>query len=143
MKQYSYKINGENYDVEIAEICGQKAQVKVNGMNFDVEFHGELKTLDNVEFVESQPVAKVEKVEVVAEPTAPQAGTPVTSPLPGVVTKILVKTGQNVKKGDTLAVLEAMKMENNIQAENDGIVTSVCCKPGDSVMEGDTLVTIQ
>ena len=70
------------------------------------------------------------------------AGTPVKAPLPGVVAKVLVAQGQAVKKGDTVLVLEAMKMENNITAENDGTVSGICVAPGDSVMEGATLVTI-
>ena len=58
------------------------------------------------------------------------------------VTKVLVSAGQAVKKGDTVVVLEAMKMENNITAECDGKVTGVCVAAGDSVLEGTTLVTI-
>ena len=69
-------------------------------------------------------------------------GTPVAAPLPGVVTKVLVAAGQAVKKGDTVVVLEAMKMENNITAECDGKITGICVAAGDSVLEGTTLVTI-
>ena len=58
------------------------------------------------------------------------------------VTKVLVSAGQAVKKGDTVVVLEAMKMENNITAECDGKVTGICVAAGDSVLEGTTLVTI-
>lgn len=64
------------------------------------------------------------------------------APLPGVVAKILVSVGQAVKKGETVLVLEAMKMENNIAAEADGKITGICVAAGDSVMEGTTLVTI-
>ena len=58
------------------------------------------------------------------------------------MTKILVSPGQAVKKGETVLVLEAMKMENNIAAETDGKVTGICVSVGDSVMEGTTLVTV-
>ena len=77
-------------------------------------------------------------------PSASEAGkgNPVKAPLPGVVTKILVKAGQAVKKGENILVLEAMKMENNITAENDGTVTAVCVNSGDSVLEGTVLLTI-
>lgn len=64
------------------------------------------------------------------------------APLPGVVAKILVSVGQAVKKGETVLVLEAMKMENNITVEADGKITGICVAAGDSVMEGTTLVTI-
>ena len=92
------------------------------------------------------PVAAAPKAE--SAPAAPAAkgaagaGEPVNAPLPGVVTKVLVAAGQAVKKGDTVVVLEAMKMENNITAECDGKVTGVCVAAGDSVLEGTTLVTI-
>ena len=74
--------------------------------------------------------------------SGPGAGAPVKAPLPGVVTKILASEGQAVKKGETVLVLEAMKMENNITAEADGTVSGICVSAGDSVMEGTTLITI-
>ena len=64
------------------------------------------------------------------------------APLPGVVTKLCVGAGDNVKKGQTVLVLEAMKMENNIAAEADGTVSAICVKAGESVLEGTTLLTI-
>jgi len=64
------------------------------------------------------------------------------SPLPGVITHVMVKEGDAVKSGQTLMVLEAMKMENNIEANRDGKVTSIAVREGTSVMEGETLITI-
>jgi methylmalonyl-coA decarboxylase, gamma subunit len=66
----------------------------------------------------------------------------VKAPLPGVVTKINVSVGQQVKKGENVLVLEAMKMENNITAEADGTVSGIAVKAGDSVLEGAVLLTI-
>ena len=66
----------------------------------------------------------------------------VESPLPGVIVEVMVKVGDVVKTGQTVAVLEAMKMENDIQAECDGSVAAVNVKNGDSVMEGTVLLTI-
>ena len=65
------------------------------------------------------------------------------SPLPGTVVDIKVAVGQAVKKGQTLVVLEAMKMENNLDSERDGKVTAVKVNKGDSVMEGTILITIE
>lgn len=150
MKTYSYTINGAAYEVQIESIKGSTAKVNVNGLAFDVEIHGNLTEgdLPNVEAGEA-PVAAPAPVAASAAPAAAPAqkgaagaGTPVKAPLPGVITKVLVAAGQSVKKGDTVVVLEAMKMENNITAECDGAVTGICCAAGDSVMEGDTLVTI-
>ena len=157
MRKYSYTINGAAYDVRIDSIKNGVAKVNVNGLDFDVQNHGNLCEEDltapsvSSENIPLQAVASGQKPQAASEPqgvstkgeTAPGAGEGILAPLPGVITKILVSAGQKVKKGDTILVLEAMKMENNIQAEHDGTVTAVCCKAGDSVMEGTTLVTIQ
>ena len=65
-----------------------------------------------------------------------------TSPLPGVIIAVKVNAGDTVKAGQVVAILEAMKMENEIQAEQDGVITSVNVAKGDSVLEGATIVTI-
>lgn len=151
MKTYSYTINGAAYEVKIESIKGSTAKVNVNGLAFDVEIHGNLSEgdLPNVEAGAAPAAATVPAAAASVAPAAAPAakgaagaGTPVKAPLPGVITKVLVAAGQSVKKGDTVVVLEAMKMENNITAECDGAVTGICCAAGDSVMEGDTLVTI-
>ena len=135
MRTYSYTVNGARYDVTIESLRDQVAKLNVNGIAFDVEILG-------------APLTEGDLPEVAAPAAAPAAkgaageGTPVAAPLPGVVTKVLVSAGQAVKKGDTVVVLEAMKMENNITAECDGKVTGVCVAAGDSVLEGTTLVTI-
>ena len=126
------------------------AKVNVNGVAFDVEMlgapiaEGDLPAAAPAATSAAAPAATTAPTAAPATPAkgAAGAGTPVKAPLPGVVTKVLVANGQSVKKGDTVVVLEAMKMENNITAECDGTVSGVCCAAGDSVMEGTTLVTI-
>ena len=152
MKQYKYTINGAQFDVTIDSIVASKAKVQVNGIPFEVEMQGsslveeDLPTMANENGASSAAPAATTPAQTPAAPTAtkggPGTGTPVKAPLPGVVTKVLVSAGQTVKKGDTVLVLEAMKMENNISAETDGTVTGICVAPGDSVMEGTTLITI-
>ncbi|MDY5768233.1 MAG: biotin/lipoyl-containing protein [Alloprevotella sp.] len=152
MKQYKYTINGAQYDVTIDSIVGSKAKVEVNGIPFEVEMHGSSLVEEDLPTMstEGAPAPAAAPAAPAAAPTAaapaaksgPGAGTPVKAPLPGVVTKILVAEGQAVKKGETVLVLEAMKMENNITAEADGNVTGICVAAGDSVMEGTTLLTI-
>ena len=70
------------------------------------------------------------------------AGTPVKAPLPGTINAINVKVGDKVNVGDVVIVLEAMKMQNNIEAESAGTVTSILVNQGDTVMEGATMLTI-
>lgn len=151
MKQYKYTINDAQFDVTIDSIVGSKAKVEVNGIPFEVEMQGSSLVEEALPTVSTEAAAApaAPAAAPAAEPAAPAAaksgpgaGAPVKAPLPGVVTKILVKEGQGVKKGETVLVLEAMKMENNITAEADGTVTGICVSAGDSVMEGTTLITI-
>lgn len=151
MRTYSYNVNGAQYDVTIESIQGQMAKVNVNGVSFDVEMLGAPITEGDLPAAAPAAAPAATTAAPAAAPATPAAapakgaagaGTPVKAPLPGVVTKVLVANGQAVKKGDTVVVLEAMKMENNITAECDGTVSGVCCAAGDSVMEGTTLVTI-
>ena len=152
MKQYKYTINGAQFDVTIDSIVGSKAKVEVNGIPFEVEMQGSSLVEEALPTVSTEAAAALAAPAAApaAEPAAPAAaaksgpgaGAPVKAPLPGVVTKILVKEGQGVKKGETVLVLEAMKMENNITAEADGTVTGICVSAADSVMEGTTLITI-
>lgn len=151
MKQYKYTINGAQFDVTIDSIVGSKAKVEVNGIPFEVEMQGSSLVEEALPTVstEATPATTTPAAPAAETPAAapaatsgPGAGTPVKAPLPGVVTKIMVSAGQAVKKGDTVLVLEAMKMENNITAEADGSVTGICVSAGDSVMEGTTLLTI-
>lgn len=147
MKQYKYTINGAQFDVTIDSIVGSKAKVEVNGIPFEVEMQGSSLVEEALPTVSTEAAAApaapaAEPAAPAAAKSGPGAGAPVKAPLPGVVTKILVKEGQGVKKGETVLVLEAMKMENNITAEADGTVTGICVSAGDSVMEGTTLITI-
>lgn len=150
MKQYKYKVNGAQYDVTINEIQGQLAKVVVNGIPFDVEMQNSQLSDDNLPDVTTTAApAAAPAAPVAAAPAATEAapsgageGTPVKAPLPGVVTKINVSVGQQVKKGENVLVLEAMKMENNITAEVDGTVSGIAVKAGDSVLEGAVLLTI-
>ena len=67
----------------------------------------------------------------------------IKAPLPGVITEIKVAVGDDVKAGDVVVVLEAMKMANNLEAEKDGKVTAICVKTGESVLEDSPLVVIE
>ena len=89
-----------------------------------------------------QPKPAAAPAPAPAPAAAPVGGNKVNSPLPGSVISVAVKEGQAVKKGDTLLVLESMKMENPILADCDGTVSKIAVAPGQSVMQDDLLVVI-
>ena len=149
MNKYEYKVQGVDYTVEIEDVEGNVAKVNVNGIPFEVEMKQPIKAAPKVKKVEPVKVAApAAPVAPAAAPAAPAvsatagAGAKVTAPLPGTITDVKVTIGQSVNAGDVVVVLEAMKMQNNIEAENSGTVTSVMVNKGDTVMEGTVLVTI-
>ena len=145
MKQYKFKINGNEYQVDVNSVSGNIADVTVNGTPYQVE-------MENTSAAPVQQAAPAAPAPAVTPVSAPQPAAPaakpatggkaVTSPLPGVIIAVKVNVGDAVKAGQVVAILEAMKMENEIQAESDGTVTAVNVAKGDSVLEGAAIVTI-
>lgn len=142
MKTYRFKINGNDYEVTVNTVEGGVADVTVNGTPYKVEMEIAPAAASAVQTAPAVPVKQtVAPVQAVPAPAA-GAGKSLTSPLPGVIVSVNVNVGDVVKAGQTVAVLEAMKMENDIQAECDGTVTAVKVAKGDSVLEGAVIVTI-
>ena len=144
MKTYKFKINGNGYEVAINSVEDKTASVTVNGTPYTVE----LEEAPAAVPVQAAPVQAAQAPAAVKTPTASPAAVPsgagkaVTSPLPGVIIAIKVNVGDVVKAGQEVAVLEAMKMENSIEATHDGTVTAINVSKGDSVLEGAPVVTI-
>jgi len=144
MKEYNYKIKGQDFNVKIENVEGDIAKVEVNGIQFDVQLEKPVAQPKPVVRAVAAPVKTVEAPKAAVEAAQVAAGvTVVSAPLPGTINDIKVSVGQAVKKGETLIVLEAMKMENNIDCERDGKIASVNVNKGDTVMEGSVLVTIE
>jgi len=151
MSKYQYKVQGVDYEVEIAEVEGNIAKVNVNGIPFEVELQKPINAAKHPQLsrpkVEApKPVAAAAAAAPVAAAAQPAAaagtGTALKAPLPGTIVDVKVQVGQSVAVGDVVLVLEAMKMQNNIEAETAGQVTSITVKTGDTVMEGAVLMTI-
>lgn len=147
MSKYQYTVNGVDYNVEIESIEANTAVVTVNGKTFEIEMKQAFKTHPQPAKVETSapqaaPAPKPAAAPVAAPAPATANGTKVTAPLPGTITEVKVAVGDVVKTGDTVVILEAMKMQNNIEAECDGTITAVSVRQGDTVLEGSTLVVI-
>ena len=143
MKEYKYKINGNVYKVTIGDIEDNIAHVEVNGTPYNVEMEKAPKVIVKpvVRPVTTAPAAPANPVVKPAAVSGGKSG--VKSPLPGVILDIKVNVGDTVKKGQVIIILEAMKMENNINADKDGKITAINVSKGDSVLEGNDLVIIE
>ena len=157
MKKFKFSIDNNPFEVSVTELENGQIDVEVNGSNYIV-------TIDR-----EQPKAAAPKVAPKAAPAAaPKAAAPVAAPkapaaapaaapapaastgavktvksqLPGSVTKLVMEVGQAVKKGDTVMMIEAMKMENEIKAECDGTIAKFHVEAGKSVMADDKLFDI-
>lgn len=134
MKEYKYNIAGKEYIVQVGERNDNITTVTVNGEAYNVE-------------VIPEPVEK--KKVVLAAPVTNKQETKddmqdaLRSPLPGTIIDIVAKVGDKVKEGDTLVVLEAMKMDNNLIAEKDGVVKAILVTEGEAVKENTPLITFE
>ena len=142
MKEYKYTINGNKYEVVICDITDNIATLSVNGEEYTVEMEKQAEPEKKKPVVRPAAAASDDSTPA-ANKAAVNKANAVKAPLPGVITDILVAEGDEVKAGDTVIVLEAMKMANNLQAEKAGKVTAVYVKIGESVMEDDALVVIE
>lgn len=142
MKTYKFKINGNQYDVAINSVEGRNASVTVNGTEYQVELEEAPAAAPVVSAAPQAAPAQAAAPQPAPKPATAGTGKAVKSPLPGVILSINVNVGDAVKAGQTVAVLEAMKMENEIQAEFEGTVTAINAAKGDSVLEGAAIVTI-
>jgi biotin carboxyl carrier protein len=145
MKDFSLKINGQNYNVQIDDVneSSTLARVIVNGTAYEVEIDGGKTVAAKKPQVTPVPAAAASAASVTPATAAPTSGYSVKSPLPGTVLSIKVAVGDKVAAGQTLLILEAMKMENNIDAERGGVVKQILAQPNATVMEGDTLIVIE
>ena len=145
MKEYKFKIHGNEYEVSINSVKDNIADVTVNGTQYEVEIEGKASKVSKITKPTPSTSSAATTAEVISTAKAAakkSAGTAVKSPLPGVIVDLKVCEGDQVKAGQHLLVLEAMKMENNIDADRDGIIVELKVNKGDSVLEGDTLLTI-
>ena len=143
MKEYKYTINGDKYQVTINEVAETTAKVTVNGTEYTVEWE---KPEEKKPVTVVKPTVKPAAAPAAAPAataSAPVNGHPIKTPLPGVIIDVKVNVGDTVAKGDTVVLLEAMKMENNINADRDGKVVSIAVSKGDTVADGAPLVILE
>ena len=145
MKKFKFKINGNQYNAEVISVEDNLAEIEINGTKYSVEVDKTMQSVKTPKLIRSTIAPSTDihpSVAKTSSPSAPKGTGTIKSPLPGVILELFVKEGDNVKIGQRLLVLEAMKMENNIEADKAGKVVSISKKKGESVMEGDVLMVI-
>lgn len=142
MKKYKFTIKGHDYEVDILNYENGTVELEVNGTQYSVEIRREVKEKPKTPRLVRSPVPQPSPEEAnIAK--APVSMITIKTPLPGIILKVLVKVGDTVKKGDTLLIMEAMKMENNIMADKAGKVVQVKVREGDNVLQNDVLAILE
>jgi len=151
-KKLELDINGKPYSVTIHDFSAYEASVTVNGKTYTVG----LKDLGIEQVSDLQPaplpqrdleasnrIGPMPAPEKLHKPKVILEASSILAPLPGMIQKILVRAGDQIKAGQHVIIMEAMKMENEIQAATDGTVKEIKVKEGDSVNEGDVLILME
>ncbi len=139
MKTYKLIIGGQRYEARVLEYSSSHAKININGADYLIQIEDD--TLTQVPVLPQQEQA-VPLAPAFSSDFASGRGE-VRAPLPGVIASLRVKEGEAVKKGQTILVLEAMKMESEIHGNLSGRVAKVYVKAGDTVQEGDPLVELE
>jgi biotin carboxyl carrier protein len=140
MKKYKFTISGSEYEVHIKDIEDNIAEVDVNGTRYEVLVHNEIKTTKTPRLVR-KPLEKLPgEGQIKKKETSGKHE--VTAPLPGTILKLNVSVGDMVTEGQNLLVMEAMKMENQVQTTKGGEVLAIKVNVGDTVQQEDVLVEI-
>jgi len=144
MKKFKFTIRGNTYEVELQNIEDNIAEIEVNGSLYKVEIQREEKQQSKTPVLVRKPVEHIQNqsAKKTHKPAEKIKAGAIKAPLPGTILQIQKKVGDEVKSGDLLLVMEAMKMENNINADRSGIIATLHCNVGDAVLEGDVLIEI-
>lgn len=149
MKKYVLEINRKEYNAEVKEITAEYANIEVDGNLYHVKLKELGRKKGTVPVIETVSPAAPSRPAPSAAPAAPKPRPTTTgdagsiyAPLPGLILEVMVKEGDTVKAGQNIMVMEAMKMENQVQAPHDGTVSKVVVQKGNSVAEGDLLADI-
>lgn len=143
MKKFKFNIRGNKYDVEILNFEDEKVEIEVNGTKYCVDVEIEKKQTKTPKLIRQKAVLSSDSDKAkTSKPSDKKGAGQVKAPLPGTILEVKAKVGDIVKIDDTLLVMEAMKMENNINADRSGKILEIKVNQGDSVLEGDVLIVI-
>ncbi|MCL2329385.1 MAG: biotin/lipoyl-binding protein [Bacteroidetes bacterium] len=134
MKTFKFSIDTNKYEVSVNSVEKDIVNLTLNGKNYAVAIEREKE--------EETTIVPLKTFSKDSAPAAPKSQA-VPSPLPGTILKVVAKAGQTVKRGDTIVVLESMKMENNIMTEKAGVIKAILVETGQNIMQGDPLFELE
>ena len=147
MKEVTITVNNKSYAVKVGDLNASPVQVEVNGKSYMVEMEipevVEAQPVQNVQAVSSAPVAKRSITPTPKPQPAGESGKFVNAPMPGTIVLITAKVGDNIKRGENLLSLEAMKMKNAIRSPFDGVIKEIHVVDGQRVAYNDVLVSFE
>jgi biotin carboxyl carrier protein len=146
MPDYKVTVNGKPYEVSIGRITDERVDATVNGKTFSVQIEAPQRAASKTPRIETKPhvVNAADSPDRTSPPdkVARMGKGDILAPLPGLMLKILVKEGDSVAEGQTVAIMEAMKMENEIEAPFSGVVARIAVSPGENVLENALIMKI-
>lgn len=137
MKNFKFTISGQKYEVEIQKQEGSVITLNVNGSQYSVEMNSDAVKSASV------PASKAAAPSSASAPAVKGGASVVKAPLPGNISKINIKIGDSVTKGQKLMIMEAMKMENDILCDKPGTIKTIHVNEGDAVLQGDILIDLE
>jgi len=165
MRKYEVTINDKDYSVLVKKFEPDAAELEINGKRYSIRMEGPIRTISSSQYSYTNPITQT------GNPTPPSMPIPQTTrssvaapimasrpamgegtdstgiiiraPIPGSILEILIKEGDYVQSGQTLLKMEAMKMENEINATTDGTVKSIKVSTGEAVNQGQELLEIE
>lgn len=146
LKEYNYKINGIKFKVKVGEAVDNTVHVEVNGIPYTVELDKaptKKSVIKQVKNPQKAPRTESGEKVITAPVETPSGGYIIKAPLPGTVTSLKVKPGDMVNAGDTVCLLEAMKMENDIHSPKAGKVKQILVNVGDSVAQDGGIMILE
>jgi len=154
-RKLDLEIGGKRYSVEIKSLDSDKATVLVNDTEVEVDILGQQKLEPKASAAKhsspnaaqnrrsSPPADMPPPVEKKSPPPQGSSSNTLQAVMPGIVIKVLSKEGQQVKTGEILLIIEAMKMENEIRATRDAKISKILVEPGQKVQTGDSMVVFE
>ena len=142
MRKYQLKLNDKDYQVHLRDLSAEEATLEINGKEYQVAISAVSEVLPEGAASSCAPAPVAAPASVARAKSGDAVAGSVLAPIPGSIMEVYVQVGDKVRAGQPLFKMEAMKMENEINARLDGTLSSVSISAGDTVNQGDELMVI-